>query len=265
MPMSPPLHTAMNDAQITAVLLPLYHRAGGRRAPGMDEMLHRIADDGSHLLRLHAFPAAFEAAALEAVTRHGAQMDQELRIDLLALSCEAGYGELAAALLSIGIAWRDGDAYQCMVLAIQARQSALLALLLQAGIDAAMRGECGTPLLGHAIASGDAAIVTLLREAGARADSEGAALAAAAISGQLAMISMCIADGASSAALADALDHAAEAGQHRALVLLLQAGAPVDPALLHATQRGDTEAVNLIAAIRSSHLLVSSAVAMQQA
>lgn len=249
----------MNDAQITAVLLPLYHRAGGRGAVAMDEMLHRIADDGSHLLRLHAFPAAFEATALEVVTRHGAQMDEELRIDLLALACEAGYGELAAALLEIGIAWRVGDAYQCMVLAIQAREPALVALLLDLGIDAALRGECGTPLLSHAITSGDAAIVSLLRQAGARADNEGSALAAAAISGQLAMIRMCVDDGASLAALSDALDQAAAAGQHQALVLLLQAGAPVDPALLHATQRGDTEMVDLICTARAGQLLASGA------
>jgi hypothetical protein len=247
----------MNDAQITAVLLPLYQRAGGRGAVAMDEMLHRIADDGSHLLRLHAFPAAFEAAALEAVTRHGAQMDQELRIDLLALACEAGYGELAAGLLDIGIAWRVGDAYQCMVLAIKAHQPALLALLLHSGIDAALRGECGTPLLSHAIASGNAAIVSLLRQAGARADNGGSALAAAAISGQLAMIRMCVDDGASMAALGDALDQAAAAGQHEALVLLLQAGAPIDPALLHATQRGDTEFVDLICTARAGQLLAS--------
>lgn len=249
----------MNDAQITAVLLPLYHRAGGRDAAGINEMLHRIADDGSHLLRLHAFPAAFEAAALEAVTRHGAQMDQELRIDLLALACEAGYGALAAALLEIGIAWRVGDAYQCMVLAIKAHQPALLALLLRSGIDAALRGECGTPLLSHAIASGNAAIVSLLRNAGARADREGSALAAAAISGQLAMIRICVDDGASLAALGDALDQAAAAGQHQALVLLLQAGAPVDPALLHATQRGDSEMVDLICTARAGQLLASGA------
>ena len=249
----------MNDAQITAVLLPLYHRAGGRGAAGIDEMLHRIADDGSHLLRLHAFPAAFEAAALEAVTLHGAQMDQELRIDLLALACEAGYGELAAGLLDIGVAWRVGDAYQCTVLAIQARQPALVALLLDLGIDAAMRGECGTPLLSHAITSGDAAIVSLLRKAGARADSDGSALAAAALSGQLEMIRMCVDDGASLTTLADALDQAAMAGQHQTVLHLLQAGAPVDPALLHATQRGDSEMVDLICAARAGQLLAAGA------
>ncbi len=249
----------MNDAQITAVLLPLYHRAGGRGAAGIEEMLHRVADDGSHLLRLHAFPAGFEPVMLEAVKRHGVLMDRELRIDLLALACEAGYGELATALLDIGIAWRVGDAYECMVLAIQAREPALLALLLQAGIDAALRGECGTPLLSHAIASGEAAIVSLLRQAGARADSEGSALAAAAISGQLAMIRMCVDDGASLAALGDALDQAAAAGQHQALVLLLQVGAPVDPALLHATQRGDTEMVDLICTARAGQMLTAGA------
>lgn len=249
----------MNDAQITAVLLPLYHRAGGRDGAGINEMLHRIADDGSHLLRVHAIPADFEAAALEAVTRHGAKMDPELRIDLLALACEAGHGELAAGLLDIGIVWRAGDAYQCMVLAIQARAPVLLARLLRFGIDASLRGECGTPLLSHAIASGDVAIARLLRQAGARADNEGSALAAAAIGGQAEMIRMCVDDGASLAALGDALDQAAVAGQHQALMMLLQAGAPVDPALLHATQRGDTEMVDLIHTARAGQLLASAA------
>jgi hypothetical protein len=252
----------MNEAQIKAVLLPVYHHAGGSHEAGIDTMLHRIADDSSRLLRLRAFPPAFESAALAAAMRGGAQMDAELRIDLLALACEAGYGELAAALLGTGIAWRDGDAYQCMALAIQARRPALLALLLQAGIDAAMRGECGTPLLSHAIACGDAAIVDMLRQAGARADVEGAALAAAAISGGLEMIRMCLDDGASLPALGEALDQAATAGQQQAVVLLLQAGAPVDPALLRATQRGDTEIADLICTAKAGQLLASGAFKM---
>jgi ankyrin repeat protein len=241
-----PLHAAMNEAQIKAVLLPLYHCAGGRQEAGIDEMLHRIADDSSHLLRLNAFPAAFEFAALTAVTRHGVQIDDELRVDLLALACETGYAELAAALLDGGIAWRDGDAYQCMLLAIQARRPVLLALLLQAGIDAATRGECGTPLLSHAVATGDVAVVSMLRKAGARADIEGTTLAAAAIGGQLEMIRMCVDDGASLSTLGDALDLAAAAVQHHAVTLLLQVGAPIDPALMHASQRGDTEMVDHI-------------------
>ena len=249
----------MDDAHIAAVLLPLYHRAGGRHAAGIDGMLHRIADDGSHLLRLNAFPAGFESAAVEALTRHGPQMDGELRIDLLALACEGGYKALAAALLGFGIEWREGDAYQCMALAINARQPALVALLLDAGIDAALRGECGTPLLPHAIAAADAVIVSMLRNAGAQADSEGLALSAAAVSGQLEMIRMCVDDGASPAALGDALDQAAMAGQHQAVVQLLQAGAPVDPALLHAMQRGDNEMVDLICAARAGQLLASGA------
>ena len=249
----------MDDAHITAILLPLYHRAGGTHAADIDDMLHRIADDGSHLLRLNAFPAGFETAALAAVTRHGPQMDGELRIDLLALACEGGYKKLAAALLGFGIAWRKGDAYECMALAIQARQPALVDLLLEVGIDADLRGECGTPLLSHAIAAGDAAIVSMLRKAGARADSEGIALSAAALCGQLEMISMCVDDGASLAALGDALDQAAMAGQHQAVVHLLQAGAPVDPALLHATQRGDKEVVELISVARAGQLLASGA------
>jgi ankyrin repeat protein len=247
----------MNEAQIKAVLLPVYHHAGGSHEAGIDTMLHRIADDSSRLLRLRAFPPAFESAALAAAMRGGAQMDAELRIDLLALACEAGYGELAAALLGTGIAWRDGDAYQCMALAIQARRPALLALLLQAGIDAAMRGECGTPLLSHAVATGDADIVSMLRKAGARADIEGSALAAAAIGGQSEMIRMCVDDGASLSTLGDALDLAAAAGQHHAVKLLLQAGAPVDPALTHATQRGDTEMAERICAARAGLLLAA--------
>jgi ankyrin repeat protein len=248
----------MNEAQIKAALSPLYHRAGGRQVAGIDEMLHRIADDSSCLLRVQAFPPAFEAAVLAAVIRNGTQMNSELRIDLLALACEAGYGELAAALLDIGIAWRDGDAYQCMLLAIQARRPALLALLLQAGIDPAMRGECGTPLLSYAVATGDAHIADMLRKAGARADIEGSALAAAAIGGQSEMIRMCVDDGASLSTLGDALDLAATASQHHAVTLLLQAGAPVDPALTHATQRGDTEMVERICVTKAGMSLAAS-------
>jgi ankyrin repeat protein len=247
----------MDEAQIKTVLLHVYHRAGGRHETGIDDMLHRIADDSSHLLRLRAFPAAFESAALAAVVRHGAQMDQELRIDLLALACEAGYDELAAELLETGIAWRDGDAYQCMLIAIHARRPALLALLLQAGIDPAMRGECGTPLLSHAVATGDAAIVSMLRKYGARADNEGLVLAAAATGGQLALIRMSLDDGASLSALGDALDLAALAGQSQAMALLMQAGAPVEPALTHATQRGDTAMAELICAAKAGQLLAA--------
>jgi hypothetical protein len=248
----------MNEAQIKAVLLPLYHLAGGRHEAGIHELLYRIADDSSRLLRLQAFPPAFESAARAAVMHYdGGQMGQELRIDLLALSCEAGYAELAAALLEAGIAWRDGDAYQCMVLAIQARRPALLTLLLDAGIDAAMRGECGTPLLSHAVATDDAVIVAMLRKAGARADSEGLTLASAAIGGQPQMIQMCVEDGASLSALSDALDLAANACRHQAVVALLQAGAPVDPALTDATLRGDTDMVELICMARAGQLLAS--------
>lgn len=235
----------MNEAETKAVLLQLYHCAGGRHNAGTVEMLHRIADDSSRLLRRQAFPAAFEPAALAAVTQLGAGMDEELRIDLLALACEAGYRDLAAALLGAGNTWRDDDAYQCAVLAIRACQPALLALLLEAGIDASLRGVCGTPLLSHAICVGDAAMVGLLRQAGARAESDGAALAAAAISGHPDMISMCMDDGASPTMLADALDLAAAAGQHQA-VLLLEAGAPVDPAATHARQRGDAAMAEFI-------------------
>nr|WP_314623421.1 ankyrin repeat domain-containing protein [uncultured Noviherbaspirillum sp.] len=249
----------MDEAHIKAVLLPLYRHAGGRHEAGVNEMLHRIADDGSHLLRLKAFPVGFEAAALEAVACHGAQMDKELRLDLLALACEAGFSELAAALLQAGIAWREGDTYQCMVQAIRAGRPATLALLLQAGIDACLCDEFGTPLLTHAIAAGDAAIVGMLRKAGARADSEGSALSAAAVSAQPAMIRMCVDDGASSAALGDALDQAAMAGRHQAVIQLLQAGAPVDPALLRATQRGDDEMADLICTARSGQLLAAGA------
>ncbi|RYE78158.1 MAG: ankyrin repeat domain-containing protein [Oxalobacteraceae bacterium] len=249
----------MDKARVSATLLPLYHRAGGRDATGIHEMLRRIADDSSRLLRLHAFPATFERVALEVVTADGAQMESELRLDLLALACEAGFSELAAALLGIGIAWRNGDAYQCMVLAIEAGHLATLALLLRAGIDAALRGECGTPLLTHAIAAGDAAIVDMLRKAGARADSEGSALSAAAVGGWSEMIRMCMDDGASPTALGDALDQAAMAGRHQAVIQLLQAGAPLDPALLRATQRGDDEMADLICTARAGQLLASGA------
>lgn len=254
----------MNNAEVSAGLLPLYHRAGGRGATGIHEMLQSIADDGSHLLRQHAFPAGFECVALEVLTCHGAQMASELRLDLLALACEAGFSELTAALLGTGITWRSGDAYQCMVLAIEGSHPATLALLLRAGLDAALRGECGTPLLTHAIVAADAVIVSMLRNAGARADSEGSALSAAAVSGQLEMIRMCVDDGASLAALGDALDHAAMSGQHQAVIELLQAGAPVDPALLHATRRGDSEMADLICAARAGQLLASGAASVTQ-
>ena len=247
----------MNHAEVLAALLPLYHLAGGRGATGIHDMLQRIADDGSHLLRQHAFPESFEYVAVEVVTCCGAQMASELRLDLFALACEAGFSELAAALLGTGFTWRSGDAYQCMVLAIEGAHQATLALLLQAGIDAALRGECGTPLLTHAIATGDAAIVCMLRKAGARADSEGSALSAAAVGAQPEMIRMCVDDGASTTALGDALDQAAMAGQHHAVIQLLQAGAPVDPALLHATQRGDDEMADLICKARAGQLLAS--------
>jgi hypothetical protein len=60
-------------------------------------------------------------------------------------------------------------------------------------------------------------------------------------------------------ALGDALDLAAIAGQHRAVTLLLQSGAPVDPALMHATQRGDTEMVERICATSAGLLLAAGA------
>ena len=65
-------------------------------------------------------------------------------------------------------------------------------------------------------------------------------------------------DGASLAALSDALDQTAAAGQHRALVLL-QVGAPVDPALQHATQRGATAMVDLICTAMAGQPLASGA------
>lgn len=249
----------MDDAQLMAALEQPYRRAGGSRVCGVVHMLQRLADDASHLLRLYAFPAGFEAAALEAVTRHGKQMDQALRIDLLALACEAGYCELATALLNAGIVWLEDDAYQCARLSIQAREPALLALLLQAGVEASLRGECGTPLLAHAMATGDAVLVELLREAGARPDHEGFALGAAAIGGHLAMIEICLEHYLSAAALAEALDYAACAGQCEAVVMLLRAGAPPEPASAHATQRGDREMVDFLCTARTGLVLASGA------
>jgi len=254
----------MNNIQLTAVLGQLYLRAGGSRVYGVVDMLQRIADDCSHLLRIHAFPADFEAVALEALTRHVEQMDHALRTDLLALACEAGYRELAAALLNAGVVWLEGDAYECMLLSIQARQPALLALLLQAGIDPSLRGECGTPLLAHAMATGDSALVNLLHEAGARPDREGFALGSAAIGGHLAMIEICLEHSPPAAALADALDYAASAGQCEAVVLLLRAGAPLEPALANATQRGDREMADFLCMARAGQVLVSRAREMTQ-
>ena len=248
-----------DDEQAAAALRPVYRRAGGQHDAPADTMLRRIADDASNLLRLAAFPAAFELAAVAVLKRHGASMDAEFRIDLLALACEAGYAGLAAALLAERLAWRDGDRFECMTLAIRSGQPSLVSLLLAAGIDARTRSACGATLLGHAIATGNAAMVQLLRDAGARADADGHALAVAASLGWAEMIGQCIDDGAGSAALAGALDIAAHAGQHRALGQLLQAGAPVDPALRHATRRSDTEAVELIQAGVAARLLVSGA------
>jgi hypothetical protein len=254
---NPAILNAIDDAQAAAALQALYWRAGGRHAATPKAMLRRIADDASNLLRVAAFPPAFESTALAVLQRHGAAMDAELRIDLLALACEAGYAGLAAALLKTRIAWRDGDRFQCTALAIQSGQPALLRLLLAAGIDARTRSASGATLLSHAIAAGDVGMVQLLRDAGARADVHGEALAAAAIGGNLEMIGMCIDDGAGKAALASALDHAAQGGQHPAVALLLQAGAPVDPALLNASRRGDTDALDLIQASLSARLLAS--------
>jgi len=260
MPNNPAISNPEDDEQAAAALQALYWRAGGRRAATPEAMLRQIADDASNLLRVAAFPPEFESTALAVLQRHGTGIDAELRIDLLALACEAGYAGLAAALLKARIAWRDGDRFECTALAIQSGQPALVSLLLAAGIDARTRSASGATLLSHAIAAGDAGIVQLLRDAGARDDVHGRALAAAAISGNLEMIRMCIADGAGKAALASALDHAAQAGQHPAAALLLQAGAPVDPALLNASRRGDTEALDLIQASLSAQLLASTAI-----
>jgi hypothetical protein len=73
------------------------------------------------------------------------------------------------------------------------------------------------------------------------------------------MIRMCMDDGASPTALGDALDQAAMAGRHQAVIQLLQAGAPLDPALLRATQRGDDEMADLICTARAGQLLASGA------
>lgn len=254
-----------DDVQASAALQSLYWHAGGRHAATPDAMLRQIADDASNLLRASAFPPAFEATTLAVLQRHGARIDAELRIDLLALACEAGYASLAAALLDARIAWRDGDRFQCMALAIQSQQPALAKLLLDAGIDARTRSADGATLLSHAVATGDEDIVRMLRDAGARADPDGLALFAAAIGGRLDMLRMCVADGASAALLAIALDCAAQAGQHAALALLLQAGAPVEPALSHAVRRGDNESMDVIHARLAAQLLASGAIMTDRA
>ena len=263
MPTDPVALPGFDDAQATLLLQPLYRRAGGRRAATPDVMLRTIADDASNLQRLDAFPQGFEAAAIAVVQRHGARIDAELRIDLLALACEAGYDGLAATLLAARIAWRDGDRFQCMALAIRSGRPALVGLLLDAGIDVRTRSACGATLLVQAIDAGDTGIVQLLRNAGAVADPDGQALAAAAVSGDPDLLGMCISDGATSAALANALDHAAHAGQYAALVMLLQAGAAAEPALGHAMKRGDAEAADLINGALAARLLAAGNIVSQ--
>jgi len=213
----------MEEARVLGMLQALYCRAGGRRAATVLEMLQRIADDSSHLLRQRAFPADFEAAAVAIVRRRGKDMDSELLADLLALACEAGYSSLARVLFDAGLTLPEEDAHPCLLLAIQSGQAALADLLLRSGIDVRSDDAGGAPLLSHAIRSGSVEIVLLLRNAGARADRDGCALAAAVDSQDIALVRMCLDDGASEQAIAAALEEASALGQHDAVALLVNA------------------------------------------
>lgn len=199
----------IEEVHVMAMLQALYWRAGGRRAATVFEMLQRIADDSSHLLRQRAFPADFEAATVAIVRRRGKDMDSELLNDLMALACEGAYADLAGALFDAGLTLADEDAHPCLLLAVQSGQPTLVELLLRNRIDV-RTGDA--PLLSCAIASGSADIVLLLRKAGARADRDGCALAAAIRSDDIALVRMCLDDGASEQAIAAALEEATALG-----------------------------------------------------
>lgn len=238
----------MDEAHITHTLQHLYWRAGGRQAACAMEMLQRIADDASRLHRLSALPADLEdivIATLE-MERETAMPDAELRRDLLEMACEAGYPRLAALLLRAGPAPDDTQAAQCMVTAIRAGHAPVLAVLLRAGLPADGHDASGAPLLSHAIAAGDSAIIALLTQAGARPDQEGHALSTAAIAGDTSLLQLCLVHGATQRALDEAFGMAAAAGRQAAMVMLLDAGASSAAALQHARQRGDADMAALI-------------------
>jgi len=245
--MYPRFHwSTMNDAHITAILHSLYWRAGGRNTASLPGMLRRIVDDGSHLHRQRAFPAEFEAIVLGLLASERIGYDEEFRLDVLELACEAGYPELAARLLEDGPALTSESAALCMATAIGAQQVGLMAVLLDAGLSPHSRDESGVPMFSHAVASGNTEIVERLIVAGAGPDQQGHALATAAIGGDADLLRLCLAHGASQEALDDAFALAGAAAQFDAMAMLLDAGACAEPALRQARQGGDEDHALLI-------------------
>lgn len=236
----------MNDAHTTAILHSLYWRAGGRKTASLAGMLRRIVDDGSHLHRQQAFPAGFEAVVLGLLANERAGYDEELRLDMLELACEAGYSELAARLLDAGPALTSESAALCMATAISSQQVAVLDALLKAGLSPHIRDDAGVPMFSHAIASGNTDIIERLIAAGAGPDQEGHALATAAIGGDADLLRLCLARGASQEALDDAFTLATAGQQFDAMAILLDAGACAESALRQARQVGDEDRALLI-------------------
>ena len=181
----------MSDAHISATLHSLYWRAGGRKTASMADMLRRIVDDGSHLHRQGAFAADFESIVLALLVHERIACDEEWRLALLELACEAGYAALAARLLANGPALTAESAALCMITAIGSEQALLLDVLLDAGLSPHGCDESGVPLLSHAIAAGNSAVIQRLVAAGAGPDQEGHVLAAAAIAGDLDLLRLC--------------------------------------------------------------------------
>ena len=236
----------MNDAHLTATLHSLYWRAGGRSPASVVDMLRRIVDDGSHLHRQKAFPADVEAVLLALIADESAGWDEELRLDLLGLACEAGYPELAARLLKSGVALSSERAALCLATAIGSGQAALLDVLLDAGVSPHGADDAGIPVFSHAVAAGNGAIIERLMAAGAGPDQQGHALAAAAIGGDAGLLRLCLAQGASQQALDDAFALAVAAAQPDTMAMLLEAGASAALALRQAWQCGDEDRTLLI-------------------
>ena len=238
----------MNDAHITATLHSLYWRAGGRKTASAAGMLRRIVDDGSHLHRQGTFPADFEDIVLAVLARHGIVPDEEFRLDMLELACEAGYAALAARLLASGPALTAGSAALCLATAIRSGHLTLLEVLLDAGLSPHGSDDSGVPMFSHAIAAGNKAVIERLIASGTGPDQEGHALATAAIGGDAGMLRLCLAHGASQQALDEAFAMAVAAQQSGAMATLLEAGARAETALRQARQRGDEDASVLIRA-----------------
>lgn len=238
----------MDDARTNAILHNLYWRAGGRKHAGTEAMLRRIVDDGSNLLRQQAFPADFEGIVLTLLARHGMAREEEFRLDMLELACEAGYARLAAHLLANGLVLTAENGALCMAIAICHGHAPLLEILIDAGASVHASDSAAIPMLSHAIAAGNRAVIERLFAAGARPDRQGHALATAAIHGDAQMLGLCLAQGASQQALDEAFALALAAEQPETMAALLEAGADAGPALEHARQRGDEQAPSLVRA-----------------